>query len=252
MPKRFNVGRTSPQGKQLANAVKRFNERVRYYRGKTDVLLPETVKVKDLRMGVANKREFNRVIKQLESFGRETVKPKVVNKENNIAITKWEYNKNRAELKRVNAERQKLLDKETPYTGTMGSVKRNNMEPVKDNINKLSEPWQVRSFLNKVSKLDDPAHREKRANAYKSQYLHNLSDYLGAEGEELAEILEKIPAEVMYDAYYEDPFLQAQFTSDPLSPNVIVSRLKVHWEDHLQKFYKDEKWVKEINLLGDD
>lgn len=177
MSKRYGIRWTENDSRELTRSVKNFNAKVKRleekYKGRSDVVIPEKVSVKELKELVGTRRDLNREIKSLQRFSKrgseELVKvPKV---EDSTLLTKWqktEMNRRAGVINRTRAKRKEQLeDIEMTSGGKSLGYKRGEFGMGKADELSLKP---TKAFTKKMGKSDI----QKKA---KSLRKHSQSDY---------------------------------------------------------------------------
>ena len=126
MPKRYNIRWTENDLQEIKRVVKNFNAKVKRLEDKyqgTNTILPERLKVNEVKDLIGTRRDLQRELKSLQRFtkrGSESL-VKLPNSDDNRMITEWQKKDMQSRANRINKVRaQRKIDlMET-------EVKRNN------------------------------------------------------------------------------------------------------------------------------
>lgn len=127
MPKQYNIRWTENDRRELQRSVKNFNAKVsrleKKYEGRTDVVIPERVKVKDLRELIGTRRDLQVELRSLQAFSRKGSEELVrADTNDTIYLTKWQKKELIKRSKPINEERarrrEELENKELIHKGT--------------------------------------------------------------------------------------------------------------------------------------
>ena len=103
----------------------------------------------------------------------------------------------------------------------MGSIKKNQLEPKKFNINTI-KPSDWNMFIMGVEKQIKSNYYIEKNRQYKENYITALRNNFSPEhAANLISIVNKIPIEILGDLYYDNPSLQIDFIYDPLEEQTI-------------------------------
>lgn len=203
---------------EMSKVVKNFNAKIDRLikKGYDSTILPGKIKVSSLKQQIVNKRDYNRIVNLYRAFSKKGAESIKSNKYG-VKYTLWEKNKLKNEIKRLNYQRQKKLEKANPTTnkGTMGSIKERNLNPKKVNLQNITTQKGFRNVLSGIEKQLSPSYASERAATYKSNYIQAWYVVFGLEGLDILERITKIPDDIIYNLFYEDPRFQIDFIYDP-------------------------------------
>lgn len=239
MPKTPTIRWRDSDSKRLAREVRRFNAKLTREIKRNPAIkeyLPERLNTKDLKAVIKTRADFNREIRSIERFMLKDATAPIESK-TGIRTTKWEKNEVALKVRRINRARREELQREQPSheKGTMGSIRENNLQPKKFDINKIKKSdWE--KFVESVEAQVMSTYKLAKMEAYKENYLKAILNSLGNElGAELYEYVRDLPAEFVYRQYYQDPLLQLNFVYDPLQAQLIAETALAHWQYAYQK-----------------
>ena len=233
MLKNPNIKWRDSDNKKLAEEVRKFNaKRTRLIKKLPEMVdfLPEKLSVKELREQITTRKDFNREIKSIERFMIKGSEKPIIS-QTGIKTTEWEKKEIALKVRRINLQRKRELEQAAPSTekGTMGSVRANNLQPKKFDIDKIKKSdWE--KFVESVEKQSRANYQGEKMQKYKENYLRAILDNLGEAGKELFEYVSRLDAAFIYNNYYDDPILQIGFTSDPLPVETIAESALEHWQ----------------------
>lgn len=238
MSKRPKIKWRKSDIKKVSSTVRRFNAKItRTLKKHPDwaPFLPERLNVGELRKGIYSRQDFNRELKSAERFLRKGAEMPIMS-QGGARTTAWAKREAIISTQTVNRKRareRKLADP-SQFKAGMGVIKANNLLPKKFRFDKMSQrAWEM--YVKTVNAQIHSNYNQSIIDKYKENYLKNIDIHLsGAMNTEiLKDLIKDIPAETMYNAYYDDPVLQIGFTSDPLQADQIVNSAISHWSKYL-------------------
>lgn len=204
MPKQYNIKWTDNQEEQLKKSVRNFNAKVsrleRKYKDDPTVVIPERVKIRDMRKLITTNRDLQVEVRSLQAFSRKGSENLVRAKTNDtIFITKWQKKELEKRAKPINEARAKRLEeleskglvhkgKDLGYTrGQLGMGKSDTimLQPTtaftpsmtKADINKKMEHYRRESQSTYWNKKDLQM-RENFVKALENNFGKNRVNYL--------------------------------------------------------------------------
>lgn len=205
------------QNKELAKIVKNFNAKINRLikKGVSADALPQKISVKGLKADITNKRDYNRIVRTYSKFTIRGAE-KIIKNKKGVSYTKWQRDKLKNDVRRLNYARSKALAKAAPstYKGTMGSIRERNLSPKKVNLQNISSQKALQNVVQGIEKQLRANYAEEKARQYKSNYMQSWYNAFGLEGMDLLQRIAAIPNDVFYNMYYDDPRLQIDFVYD--------------------------------------
>ena len=231
MSKKSKIRWSKEDRKQITNAVRVFNSkltRVLKSHPELQEFLPRRRTTQELYDKIETRQDFKREINSLLRFLRKGAEAPLQS-EKGIKTTKWEEKEIGIKVRTINAKRtrERKQANVSTYKGTMGSIEANNLKPKFYDINKI-EPKDWEKFVRGVEKQIASTYGEDKYDLYKSNYLKALDNVFGSIGERIKKIVEKIPNEVFYKLYYDDPVLQIDFVYDPDDAEFLAENIVEH------------------------
>ena len=225
--------------KKLSQYVGKFNAKItRELRKNPEAweYYPPRFNVSQLRTQIQTREDFNRFIKSVDRAFKPGAFTPVETKKGK-KTTKWALKEIYLANRYINRKRQEIRDKVNPsyYTGTMGSVEANALKPRKFDPDKMGE----NSFNKYVESTRHQARSQywnERITKYKEDYLANIKKHFNMEDKkvkELYDLVNEIPADIMFFNYYADAELQVNFFSDPIEAELLVERALNAWRTFL-------------------
>lgn len=200
--------------KELARLAKNFNAKIDYQLKKHPELsdvLPEKVKVKDLKSDIVSRKDLNRTLDKLQSFSKRGME-KVVENVQGERATLFEIEQTKKNIRRLNAQRraeQKKIDEMPVYIDGKKAVTVRRMvqeqkaKPIQFSFDK-SQKGGFKKFANYVeNKIKDNRH-EIEANAYIATLKETFYAVYDTEtGNKLSNLLDTVNKDTIMDLYYE-------------------------------------------------
>jgi hypothetical protein len=198
-------------------------------------ILPEKIKKADFMQKVETRQDYNRELQSFERFSQRGAEKPVVSKTGNT-VTKWE--KNEVSLKVANVNRARAKEREHYNLDRpnmqMGTRKQNELKPKEFDFDKIRKGKEWELYKKTLEKQVKANHKNQVMEDYKKNYLANITNNLGEAGDELYDFISRVPADVLYEVYWEDDeTLKIQFTSDPLPSQDIADETLNNWRKRL-------------------
>lgn len=185
------MGRNNVQGRKyneerLRKAVKNFNAKVKRVLAKTPELAPHKLSYATIKRNIRSQDELRKEIQDIEKFNKKGGEKGTIQLNENVKVSRWEYNRAKRKLKIVN-EQRKAQNQElyNTYTGerVVGGIKVRKSPPQRVTQH-LNENAQIpESTLRRVDGVLDwhyKAHKYENRVHYESlearneQYRKNL------------------------------------------------------------------------------
>ena len=214
MPKFNKIRWREDDKKELARLAKNFNAKIEYQLKKNPELkdvLPEKVKVKDLKKDIASRKDLNRTLEKLSSFSQRGME-KVVTNEKGERATLFEIEQTKKNVRRLNAQRraeQKKIDEMPVYidgkkaTTVRRMVQEQKAKPIQFDFNK-SEKGGFKKFAEYVEKKISDSRYAIEGKAYLTTLKETFyAVYNTQTAQKLAELCDRINGEKLLALYYE-------------------------------------------------
>lgn len=247
--RQYNIKWRESDEKELARRVKNFNAKLtRLYKQQPDKIpvLPEKIKLSDLKKGITTRDEYNRTIKSLSKFserGSETL----VKSKRGAEATKWEVREYKLRQVRLNRMRQKekerLLEKPVTSRGKdtgskrsqMGTIRDNELKPSKRKFENTSQKeWDL--FKKSVDAKLDPLHSEYAKYNMKQNYIKGLIN--AGYSTDLVDTVRQIPVDKFIDTVRTDTEASFDFIYDPIEHKLKENALLETWKNALANLHK--------------
>lgn len=236
MPRQYNIKWRKQDKQKVTNTVRQFNSKITRLLKKNPALkpyLPDRINAKELTKNIQTRSDFNREINSLGRFLKKGAETPITT-DTGLRTTQWQ----RKEIgyKVANINRQRTAERKranvTTFTGTMGTIQKNNLEPKQYDFNKI-KPSDWDKFVQNVEKQVKENYFSEKNELYKQNYMTAISNVFNKEdSSKLLSIIQNIPAENLIDLFYSDPVLQIDFVYDPLEASVLAA----HIENHLNEY----------------
>lgn len=236
MPRQYNIKWRKQDKQKVANTVRQFNSKITRLLKKNPALkpyLPDRINAKELTKNIQTRSDFNREINSLGRFLKKGAETPITT-DTGLRTTQWQ----RKEIgyKVANINRQRTAERKranvSTFTGTMGTIQKNNLEPKQYDFNKI-KPSDWDKFVQNVEKQVKENYFSEKNELYKQNYMTAISNVFNKEdSSKLLSIIQNIPAENLIDLFYSDPVLQIDFVYDPLEASVLAA----HIENHLNEY----------------
>lgn len=205
------------QKETLRKEVKRFNSKIYREKKKNPSLaefLPETKSVKELMKSITSANELAREVRSMEAlFRKGALDPITTTK--GIKTTKWELKDLKRRTRIINSRRSKEMEKysdDPAYQGVLGTIERNNLKPKQFNPDMYTvKGWdRIRDTIHRQAQDSYGSNKQKQ---YKENYLKAILNEYGeyAIRTGFYEYIKNLPAETLWNGYFESSFLDLQF-----------------------------------------
>ena len=237
MQKRYNIKWRKSDENELAKAVRKFNAkrtRILKKNPKMEEYLPTKISTKKIRDEIKTRRDFKNVLNSIERFKRKGAEKPIITKEG-VKTTAYEKKEIEIKVRAINARRTAERKRANVSTekGTMGTIRENNLQPKKADINKIKKSdWE--KFKESVEKQSRDSYFQDKYERYKENLLKGLENAFGEKGKMLQEIAKQIPAEQLTQMYYDDPILQIDFIYDPLEMDIKIDAMTEHLKEYFE------------------
>lgn len=236
MPRQYNIKWRKQDKQKVTNTVRQFNSKITRLLKKNPALkpyLPDRINAKELTKNIQTRSDFNREINSLGRFLKKGAETPITT-DTGLRTTQWqrkEIGYKVASINRQRAAERKRANVST-FTGTMGTIQKNNLEPKQYDFNKI-KPSDWDKFVQNVEKQVKENYFSEKNELYKQNYMTAISNVFNKEdSSKLLSIIQNIPAENLIDLFYSDPVLQIDFVYDPLEASVLAA----HIENHLNEY----------------
>lgn len=236
MPRQYNIKWRKQDKQKVTNTVRQFNSKITRLLKKNPALkpyLPDRINAKELTKNIQTRSDFKREINSLGRFLKKGAETPITT-DTGLRTTQWQ----RKEIgyKVANINRQRTAERKranvSTFTGTMGTIQKNNLEPKQYDFNKI-KPSDWDKFVQNVEKQVKENYFSEKNELYKQNYMTAISNVFNKEdSSKLLSIIQNIPAENLIDLFYSDPVLQIDFVYDPLEASVLAA----HIENHLNEY----------------
>lgn len=233
MSKRYGIRWNDDLNSEVKRVVKNYNAKVKrvenLYKGRSDVVIPERVSVKELKSLVGTKRDLSRELNSLKRFSKrgaeQLVDVPVV--EDNIKITKWqktEMNRRSGVINRTRAKRREQLEEIEMTSGGkslgysrgefgMGKADKLSLKPTKAFTKKMDK-WDIQKKARSLRKHSQSDYFNKSDQRLYDNYIKSLEDTYGPEAvKDLVEKIKKMDFNDFYKTFKSEPDL-FEFSSD--------------------------------------
>lgn len=224
--------------KKLSNMVRKFNAKLTRELKKNPSkaeYLPQRLSVEGVTKNISSRRDFNNILKSHDrAFNKSAFD--LVEGKNGLRTTKWEKKEIGIMVRTINARRKKEMKyvEQPTQPWQLGSIEYNSLKPKKYDVNTLRQKdWGM--YKKTVMYQSRSNYQSDKLVKYKQNYIRCVRENLGSspDAQRLIDIVEGLEASALYYAYYDDPVLQINFTSDPLPADMIVKHAIRGWQKFL-------------------
>lgn len=232
MPKRSNIKWRDNDLAELERVIRNFNAKITRVTKRNPSLapfLPEKVSKSELKKSITTRADFNRELNSLKRFSRKGAE-QVKTYPSGETLSNYRVNELRIGNRIRNARRSREAKEFniSVQTGTMGQMSAQNLKPRKVNLNKMTMK-DIEKFEEVLERELMSNYRERAAESYKQNYLNAILDFLGEDGQELYDYIQKMDSDKVYKFGVKNPILSIGFTSDPLPTDLIAEQALAEW-----------------------
>lgn len=225
---------------RIKKAVRRFSEkRKKVAREKPDIarFQPKTPTTREIERELQGKTREALEYK-LAALGRylEEGSEDIYITESGVITTNYQMGEIRRGIESANKEREKLKarNRATTYTGTMGTLRDNELKPRKDRSETIGKKhWQ--EYAQSVERLALGSSDEERERTYKKNFLRAIEGAFGEGGGIIAKKLynriKQTPLALYQDYYDVDPILTIGFVYNPAEAQHNVDVIMEHLDE---------------------
>lgn len=251
MSKTIDFGIGTGSYSALRSATRNFNQQRRREIARMPEAadyLPGPRSLRKLKKQITTEPELKFEIESMKSFA-DPKEHTVLTGDSGLKMTKWEHDYLSQKVEKINQQRQKERERAniSPDRGTMHSLKDNDLLPKTFNFQNVPSGKKAlqggKAFELWKKSVENQAREHyyiEKADIYKENYLKTVRANLGKDGKKLYELIKKIPANVLYESYYDDPVLQIGFVSPPLNTKDIAAEAIEHWQDLVEDIIEQE------------
>lgn len=211
MARRFGWGHAHRA--QLREAVQAFNiarkEAIKIAPGLKKVL--SRALMKEYQARITSEKELKQTIKDLKKFSTATPekRAKIRTTRSGVKISNWERDILRNKIRRINYERRKQVEQGySTKKGNMGTIEKNQLEPLKFNLEKIPEK-QIKTYIDSIWRREQAAYKAFRLQLFKNNYLKAFDAIFTGEYRIMAEnvrnLIKNMSPANFYQAYLENP-----------------------------------------------
>lgn len=212
MPKYHKIRWRATEKKELARLAKNFNAKIDYHLKKNPALkgvLPEKVKVKDLKADIITRKDLNRTLDKLSSFSKRGMEKAVTNDKGEQA-TLFEIEQAKKNVRRLNAQRraeQKRIDNAPVYVNgkELKNARRMKLEnqrnPIVFDFNKIDDFKKFSKYVE--DKISDTRYQKEEQAYLETLILSVQRKYSDTNAAILIDLFKKVGAEKLLKLHYE-------------------------------------------------
>lgn len=232
MPRQYNIKWRKQDKQKISNTVRQFNSKITRTIKKFPELqpyLPDKINAKEITKNIQTRNDFNRELNSLKRFLKKGAE-KPITTDTGLRTTQWQRQEIGYKVAQINRQRtaERKRANVSSFTGTMGSIQKNNLEPKQYDFNKI-KPSDWDKFVTNVEKQVMQNYFSDKNELYKQNYLKAIFNVFSkTDANMISNIINKIPADEFIDLFYADPVLQIDFIYDPLEASIISENIVSH------------------------
>ena len=235
--------------KEMATKVIRnFNNKINrvtkklYNQGEDFSYLPNKIDMREFKknMSEMTREQFNTSMELLQKFSVRGAENKTnFGRFDRVTTTRWEFTV-MPEVAKMETKRRKEIVKRQKLDSKELTVQ--NKHDAQYLGEKVFDPTRFRTqkeydvYKKNLKKTTSPTYTRDRELQYKNSYLKAIKNNLGADGNILYNLIKSLDVKIVNDGYWSnDPLLNINYTSDPVSSRVIAYSALCHWVDYLDQ-----------------
>ena len=223
------------------NKINRVTKKL-YNQGEDFSYLPDKIDMREFKknMSEMTREQFNTSMELLKKFSVRGSENKVnFGRFDRVTTTRWEY-KVMPEVAKMETKRRKEIVRQQKLDSK--ELTEQNKHDAQYSGAKVFDPTRFRTqkeydmYKKNLKKTTSPTYTRDRQLQYKNSYLKAIKNNLGSDGNILYNLIKSLDVKIVNDGYWSnDPLLNINYTSDPLSSRVIVYSTLCHWIDYLDQ-----------------
>lgn len=167
---------------RLSHAVREFNKNIAKLEiEKNKLVLPEKIEYKDVKSKIWTRYELNRQIRALKRFSREN-EQKILNLQNDVEITNWEYKELKKEKKRAEKRlASELIQVKEENAGKRAGFRTAKEKEIEANIKSLDKLFSAKGFdfkqiRKRIHKIGGRDYELYKADIFRKNFYRALED----------------------------------------------------------------------------
>lgn len=189
------------------------------------VVLPEPLPVRETINTLQNRRELNRLLRQTERLFQKGA-TRIIENKAGVKTIAFVRDQARLDQEAVNRRSSKERERISKILATQAGVptglsrgqmvdsRMEDLKPRKFKFQSFRTPEKLKQRVQNLQQQTTEEYRQKRLELYKENYIKGVQNALGALGAEIVEVVEKLPASTVYEAYLTDEDLSITFLYD--------------------------------------
>lgn len=222
----------------IRRAVKNYNAKVRRLEKKfkdKPHLIPERVKVRDLRKQIKTREDFNVVLKNLKSLTKRESE-QIVTNTHGVETTKFQIEVAKRNVRRANVLKRRERERakiNLPKKGRLGLIEEHDFTPEKFDFNKSKRQDDFKGFTERLRQRALTSIRDERLEQYKENYITALRRALGSHANSIIEKIKNVSADRLLDSKYLDERYSVDFVYDPQDALFLAMIIEQAWNELL-------------------
>lgn len=232
---------------ELNQAIRRFNrKRERIIKKNKEAVdyLPEKKTVRQVKELIGNKRDRNKIIRQLNNFMKADAEKQYITKQG-VVTTKWQIDVLREQTRAINRKRRErkkeLAEKKANLPYHTDTLKQLSLEPRKLTAYEYKQKAHWNEFLRRSEEEFSSRFRDITDERYKQNYLKALfSDETMPDFNtgKIAELVKTLPADVIVKALDNNPNLELSYQYSFEEQEVKYMEILEGWQEIFNEYNK--------------
>lgn len=232
---------------ELNNAIRKFNrKRERIIRKNKEAVeyLPEKKTVRQVKELIGNKRDRNKILRQLNAFMKADAEKKYITKQG-VVTTKWQIDVLREQTKAINRKRRErkkeLAEQKANLPYHTDTLKQLSLEPRKLTAYEYKQKAHWNEFLRRSEEEFSSRFRDITDERYKQNYIkalgvdETLPDFNTSK---IAELIESLPASVVVKAMETNPNLELSYQYSFEEQEIKYMEILEGWQEIYNEYNK--------------
>ena len=206
-------------------------------KGFTGDQMPERITQKQIMSEFVTRQDYRNFLKEAKDFTTKGAERLVEFKGHQMP----EYEKKRIIRMQQSVQQQKTAKRSrlSAEAGNLTNASETEVRPINTQRKRTSKEWD--KYVKALEAQFSAKERILSAEKYKEQYLKNVKNLLGKDGEKLYNFIEKQDALTIAGGYQHDAVLSIKFTSDPIKPREIADSAMDGWKKYISGLKKKSR-----------
>jgi len=238
--------------KELAKAVHAHNEKIRYHEAKGASHLPERQSLSALKNMLTTKKDFEKTIRELRTFGQKGME-QAVRVSEKLIVSKWEKQVVEKQVETINRSRRAKRavydsldvtnrgEKVGYKRGELPSTRTAELKPKKLNWENIRSKSELAAYKKTLKFQTTEKYWKQKAEQLRFNYIQGLFNTYGNRATGIISKIGKMPVKDFMKKFYAEQNATVNFIYEPLSEDTKLDALEMIWlEDEAGDLDLDE------------